>query len=240
MKDIPVIILCGGTGIYVDTSGQRKNKSLIEVAGEPMVAHVMRMYHRAGARRFVLAGGYQLEALAAAGQKLRSTLQCEVEVVDTGLETRTGGRLKRAAARLGQAPLFCLTYSDTVAALDPAQVVEAHRQDGKLATLVAARIPTRFRILGLRATERQVRGFASRPVIRNEWINGGFYVFDRKVLDNPAFAAGDATVLEEAVLESLVQAGELMSFPHEGEWHYLDSERDLAAIERVVRELRAR
>lgn len=253
---IPVILLCGGTGIYVDETSRRQNKSLVQVEGKAMVAHVMRIYLRFGFRTFLLSGGYQarellpavrasfggdIDAADAALLRLRvDDHACTVRMVDSGAASATGERVKACAGHLGAAARFCVTYSDTLAAVDLADLYRFHTGHGKIASLLAAQYPTRFRVLGLRLGEAQVRGFAARSVLRAEPINGGFYIFERRLLDE-GFMKPDSRneVLEDAVLDRLVAAQELMAYRHEDAWQNLDSERDLKALAAIARSFRA-
>jgi glucose-1-phosphate cytidylyltransferase len=222
----------------------------VRIEGAAMVAHVMRIYLRFGFRTFVLAGGYQAGELIPVvrasfggeiddGALLRFTFEgraCTVRMIDTGEASPTGERVKACIDGLGTAARFCVTYSDTLADVDLADLYRFHTGHGKIASLLAAQYPTRFRVLGLRLGEAQVRGFAPRSVLRAEPINGGFYIFERGVLD-PRFMKPETRneVLEDAVLDRLVAAQELMAYRHEDAWQNLDSERDLKALAAIVR-----
>lgn len=238
---IPVAILCGGRGIFIDESGRRINKALVRIAGRPLVAHVIRHYAAAGFRRFVLAAGDQADELRAALAASPETGGTEtggelsVTVVETGADAMTGERLHRLIPQLGAPDWFCATYSDTVSDLDLASLIAAHHRHGRLATMVATQMPSRFRILGLRPGDTQVRGFLDKALIENDPINGGFYVFQGAVL-SPRYL-GDPTpglVLETTVLERLVEDRQLEAWPYGGGWHFLDSERDIPAVTALV------
>lgn len=252
MKDVPVIILCGGRGIYVDGSGERILKALVPVTGEPMLFHVMARYLAAGAGRFLLCAGYQQDRLdrllldrgaQALGDRTYSLSvlgrPCQISVVDTGVESPTGDRISRVAPLLGEASVFAVTYSDTLCNVSLSNVLEFHRRHGRLATLLAVRVPTRFRILGMRLGETQVRAFADSPVIRNDYINGGFYFFDRAVLGPGYLGVGTGVVLENSVLETLAASQQLQAYPYEGAWQYLDAERHILPLGRIVQSFEA-
>lgn len=237
-SEIPVVILCGGAGIHIDDSGRRWSKGLVEVSGQPLIGHLVRFFARYGSRRFVLACGHERERYEAwlarvgtrdgQGYLLASDgLAGHVEVVDTGLATGTGERIRRVRSHVERAPWFWLTYSDTLADVDLAAEARFHEEHGKIATCVAARLPTRFRILGMRRGEAEVRGFARQPVIQNDAINGGFYALRPAVFDGPYLGDPANQVFEEAVLERLSRDGQLMAYVHEGAWQHLDAERDL-------------
>lgn len=244
LNEIPVVLLCGGNGVFL-AGGERQAKGLVEVGGEALVVHLLRHFCRAGARRFILCCGYQMDRylnlFAALGEleggRFRLTgsgLEGTAELVDTGLDTPTGARLRQVAPLLAQAPWFWVTYSDTLSTVKLEDLARFHLGHGRRASCLAAQLPTRFRILGMRRGESVVRGFADRPVIQSAFINGGFYAFQPELL-GPEYLGDPAhTVLEEAVLGRLVEQGELMAYPFEGEWQYFDGERDLANLGRLV------
>lgn len=249
---IPVVILCGGKGVFVDDSQTRKSKSLIDVSGAPLVAHVVNHYLRAGFSKFILSCGYQIEQIQT---KLKSLYHLQpnenkasatqtgnfagqdlsVSFINSGLDSPTGERIKLAQPLLDGSEHFCVTYSDTLSEVDLNAMLDYHITQNRIATLLAARIPTRFRILGLRPGDDRVRGFSKRPVIQNDFINGGFYFFKKAVFDNSYLGAASHSILEETVLENLVSAGELVCYRYEGPWHYLDCERDIIKLEEIVK-----
>jgi glucose-1-phosphate cytidylyltransferase len=244
-SEIPVVILCGGRGIQIDASGKRQSKGLVRVAGEAMIVHLMRHFCRHGFRRFILACGSESdgyrELMAGIGAiqdgrilLSRGGLTGSAEIVDTGIEAQTGQRIRAVRPLLEDVPTFWVTYSDTLSPVDLGEMVRAHRSGGKVASCLGARLPTRFRILGMRRGEAMVRGFANRPVIQNDFINGGFYLFQPEIFGDRYLGAPGTEVLEEAVLAALASDGQLVAFPYEGPWQYLDSERDLGQLDRVV------
>lgn len=159
------------------------------------------------------------------------------QYIPTPVEATTGARLlacRLALEALGAPAGFAVTYSDTLSDVDLGALMRFHRAQGRIATLVAANLPVRFRILGIRAGEVLVRGFASRPVIEGPRINGGFYCF------TPALWHAVDTLraempLEERPLEQLAAMGELAAFDHPGAWQSCDAERDLVELERLAR-----
>lgn len=251
-SNAPVVILCGGRGIYIDDSGERRPKGLVRISGEPLFIHVIYSYLASGFNRFILSTGYQ-------GQSFKSILtqnyaakkgsdphqywvtlkgiKCEIQVEDTGLDSSTGTRIRKVAPLLKDQDWFCVTYSDVLSSVNLAEVAQTHMTRGKLATLVGVKLPTRFRILGLKAGDPLVRGFASKPVIQNDYINGGFYFFNKKILETDYLGSEGEIVLEEAILEKLALEGNLLSFPHGGSWHYLDCERDITILEKIAGEI---
>ncbi len=252
---VPVAILCGGKGVILDgAAGRRINKALVAVLGRPLFAWVMLHYAFHGAREFILATGLQdadlrdalasaLGAVAAQGDaglyKLRlAGRDCSVRLVTTGDVAATGDRMLACRAWLEHADHFCVTYSDTLSDVDLEAEMKFHRATGMAATLVAAQLPVRFRILGMRHDEPIVRAFASRPVIESAPINGGYYIFGRSLWKEHSPADSEpALVLERDILERLARDSQLGAFAHRGLWQHFDCERDLAGLVPVAERL---
>lgn len=246
------VILCGRGEFHLGANGERIGKALAVAGGEPMFGHVMRGYAKAGLRDIVLACGAHVAQFGPAMERAYGAKRgpdgawtvslpepCRVEVVDTGADAKTGERVLRVRDRLGDDPSFAVTYSDTVSDVDIARVRAFHERHGRLGTLLATDLPTRFRVVGLRYGETTVRGFAARPVLLNDHINGGYYFFRREALDRDYWTPG--VELETAVLEGMVGEQQLEAFPFRGGvWQHLDSERDLATIDAIVRGWAAR
>lgn len=245
LQEIPVVILCGGNGVFMDGSGTRRSKGLVKLRGEALVVHLMRHFCRAGSRRFILCCGYQmdlyLELFSSLGVQEGSSFRLEAhgltgtaELVDTGLATPTGGRLRKVAPLLQKAPWFWVTYSDTLSNVNLRDLAQFHLDHGRVASCLAARLPTRFRILGMRRGEGVVRGFSDQPVIQSGFINGGFYALQPEIFQSAYLGDPTHDVFEESVLDALVEQGQLDAFPHEGHWQYFDCERDLAYLSSLV------
>jgi glucose-1-phosphate cytidylyltransferase len=242
---IPVVILCGGRGLVMDESGRRRSKALIPILNQqPILRFVMQSYLNHGFRRFILSVGeqeaeffdyFKNEAHWNQQNQTKASFHdrsFELSIIPTGPKATTGDRISGVASLLANDPIFAVTYSDTLSNLDLTSELQFHLSHGKVATLAGARIPTRFRILGLRSGDLAVRGFASKPVIQNELINGGFYFFTRTILQPQYLGGGSGIVLEEVILERLAEQLELMAYPMplEAKWHDLDSERSLAPL----------
>ena len=148
-----------------------------------------------------------------------------MHLVDTGLETQTGGRLRRLREWIGNEP-FCLTYGDGLSNVDLTQLIAFHKKHGKLATVTAVRPPARFG--GLDLDGDVVRAFTEKSQANEGWINGGFFVLDPKVLD---YIADDTTLWEREPLERLASEGQLRAFRHDGFWQPMDTLRDVRLLE---------
>jgi glucose-1-phosphate cytidylyltransferase len=212
-----VLILCGGRGIRLN--GDRP-KPLIEIAGRPIVWHVMSIYARQGFDRFMLLTGYRSDAIAryVADTEWPGTVEC----VDTGADTPTGGRVHAVRDRIEDQ--FCLTYADGLANVDIASVIDRIDETRALAAMTVVRPELPF---GVASIEKGlVTGFREKP--RSEhWVNGGFFVFEPAVLDY----LGPDSVLERGPLERLAAEGALAAYRHTGFWRCLDTAKDAAALE---------
>jgi len=219
----PVVILCGGRGTRLQEKTQDLPKPLVEIGGRPIVWHVIRLYAVQGFERFVLCTGYKGEQLAqwAADEAWPSGVT--VTCVDTGLDTPTGGRIRRVAEHVAGGP-FCVTYADGVADIDLAGLLDFHSDHGALASMTVVRPELQFGVTEI-DDENTVRGFREKP--RSEhWINGGFFRFEPGVLSYLA----DSSVLEREPLEGLATDGQLRAYRHTGFWDCMDTYKDAITL----------
>jgi glucose-1-phosphate cytidylyltransferase len=217
------VILCGGRGARLREHSQELPKPLVEIGGHPIVWHVIRLYAAYGFRRFLLATGYRGELIADFAAAERWPDEVEVQCVQTGADTATGGRIKLLAERLAGEPTFCVTYADGVADVDLEALLAFHRAHGALATMTVVRPHLQFGVTELDG--ELVSGFREKP--RSEhWINGGFFCFAPAVLER----LGADSVLERAPLEALAADGELRAYRHEGFWECMDTYKDAVAL----------
>jgi glucose-1-phosphate cytidylyltransferase len=220
----PVVILCGGRGTRLQERTQEIPKPLVEIGGVPIVWHVIQLYAGQGFRRVLLATGYKGELIErfVAGEQWPAGV--EVECIDTGLETQTGGRIKRLEPLLSGEPSFCATYADGLADVDLDALLAFHAGHDALATLTVVRPELQFGVTELDA-EGVVQGFHEKP--RSEhWINGGFFCFEAGMLDH----LEPDSVLERAPLERLAADGQLRAWRHEGFWDCMDTYKDAVAL----------
>ncbi|MGO9319421.1 MAG: sugar phosphate nucleotidyltransferase [Solirubrobacteraceae bacterium] len=217
-------ILCGGRGTRLQEHTQAIPKPLVEIGGMPIVWHVIQLYAVQGFRRFLLATGYRGELIERFVAAHEWPPGVSVECVDTGLETRTGGRIKLLERQLAGEQLFCMTYSDGLADVDLGALLSFHREHGALASMTVVRPQLQFGVTEL-ADDGRVTGFHEKPTSEH-WINGGFFCFSAPVLD---YLETDS-VLERAPLERLAAAGELRARPHEGFWECMDTYKDAVAL----------
>ena len=241
-----VVILAGGYGTRISEETQNRPKPMVEIGGNPILWHIMKIYSHYGLNDFVICLGFKGYVIKEyfANYALhtsdvtfdltnnqiitheRSTENWRVTLVDTGLETMTGGRLKRVARYLDSDEPFCMTYGDGVGDIDIRKLVDFHRSHGKKATVTAATAPGRFG--ALRMTGISVDGFQEKPVGDGAWINGGFFVLSPAVLD---LIAGDSTVWERDPMERLAVDSELAAYKHHGFWQPMDTLREKNYLE---------
>jgi len=217
-----VVILCGGRGTRLQERTQEIPKALVEIGGRPILWHIIRLYAEQGLCRFVLCTGYKGEQIAAFAEAEPWPDGVEVTCVDTGLDTPTGGRIHRIADRVGER--FCATYGDGLADLDLGAELAFHERHGATATMMVVRPELQFGITELDEDDR-VTGFREKPRAE-QWVNGGFFVFERAVFD----VLGDDSVLERRPLEALAADGQLRAYRHTGFWECMDTYKDAVAL----------
>ncbi|MGC4795747.1 sugar phosphate nucleotidyltransferase [Micromonospora saelicesensis] len=215
---IPLVVLAGGRGSRLGSVTDTRPKALVSIGGRPILWHVLQTYAAAGIGQAFIAAGYRAEQLEQAFGGFGT-----VEVVDTGLATNTAGRLLRLADRLPNT--FCVTYADGLSDVPLAEVIALHRRSGSLATITAVHPPSQFGTAALAGD--LVTDFEEKPIIRSVWVNGGFMVLDKRVLN---LVASDETSLEHDVLPKLAAAEQLAAYRHEGFWHPMDTAADLALL----------
>ena len=246
-----VVILAGGLGTRLAEETEIKPKPMIEIGGQPILWHIMKHYAHYGFNEFVIALGYRGETIKrffldyanlrgnvsidlATGKCERDCFPVDdnwtIHLRDTGLNTNTGGRLKRLQPLLDSGS-FMLTYGDGLCDLDLCKALEFHRQHGRIATVTAVRPPSRFG--GLTFDGDLVKEFSEKPQIGEGWINGGFLVLQPAVFD---YIKGDDTSLEADTLEQLAAEGQLAAYRHQSFWHCMDTLRDKRQLETMWRE----
>ncbi|HYN05827.1 MAG TPA: glucose-1-phosphate cytidylyltransferase [Vicinamibacterales bacterium] len=238
------VIMAGGLGTRLSEETDLRPKPMVEIGGQPILWHIMKTYASFDFTEFIVALGYRAEVikryfldyhrmrndltvrLASDGAQIHDGVREDwtIHLIDTGLTTQLGGRLKRLKSWIGN-ETFMMTYGDGVAELNIADLVAFHRRHGRLATLTAVRPPARFGAVQLEGD--LVGRFDEKPQTAEGWINGGFFVLEPEVLD---YIAGDDTVFEHGPLDRLAMAGQLAAYRHEEFWHCMDTLRDVRLL----------
>lgn len=240
-----VAILAGGLGTRISEETETKPKPMVEIGGRPILWHIMMNYAYHGFKDFAIALGYKGEAIkkymvdyCSLNSNLTVNLgtgnvdvhggmrlDWKVDLVDTGLYTNTGGRIKRLAPYVNN-ETFMLTWGDGVSDLNLRALLDFHRSHGKLATLTAVRPPARFGHLEIEGDS--ICEFSEKPQTKEGWINGAFFVLEPGVFD---YIEGDDTQWEKAPLENLAKDGQLMAYRHNSFWQCMDTLRDKRLLE---------
>lgn len=240
------VILAGGLGTRISEESHLRPKPMIEIGGHPILWHIMKSYSSFGQNEFIICCGYKSYVIKEyfadyylhnsdvtfdfrdgniMETHTNSAEPWRVTLVDTGLNTMTGGRVKRVREYIGDEP-FMLTYGDGVADVDVNKLMAFHKEHGKLATITAVQPEGRFGMIDMEGAK--INSFREKDKTDTGWINGGFMVLSPKILD---YIKGDSTILEREPLESLAADGELMAYRHKGFWQCMDTQRDKQLLE---------
>lgn len=243
-----VVLLAGGFGTRISEESHLKPKPMIEIGGMPILWHIMKHYSTYGINEFIICAGYKQHVikewfanyflhtsditfdLSQGSRMIIHNNQAEpwkVTVVDTGLNTMTGGRLKRVRPYIGE-ETFLMTYGDGVSNVDIQKTIALHKEAGKLATLTAILPESRFGVLDIEGCS--VTGFREKKQEDSGWINAGFMVLEPKVLD---YIEGDDTVFERDPLERIVREEQMACYKHFGFWQCMDTLRDKEKLEKL-------
>lgn len=246
MSGMEAVILCGGLGTRLREETEYKPKPMVEIGGKPILWHIMSTYAAFGVRDFVLCLGYRGEkirdyflnyrqrqadlAVELKNNEVQVLAGDDVEdwrvvLADTGADTQTGGRLKRAM-RYVRGERFFATYGDGVADVDIAKLLSFHEGAGRAATVTAVRPSSRYGEIAIEAGV--VRTFQEKPQVNDGWINGGYFVFERRAFDHVTM--DPRLTLESDVIPDIVRRGDLAAYPHEGFWQCMDTYREMMLL----------
>ena len=222
------IILCGGYGTRLYEETTIKPKPMVKIGNKPILEHIMGIYEYYGYNQFILALGYKREYIE---KFYKNKNKKNINLVYTGKDTKTGGRLLRLKGYLKNEKTFMLTYGDGVSNINIKKAIQFHNNHGKIATITAVRPPVRFGELTI--SRNKVKSFKEKPQVGQGWINGGFFIFNNEILN---FIKNDQTMLEKEPLEKLTKTGQLMAFEHKGFWKCMDTMRDKILLNKLWNE----
>jgi glucose-1-phosphate cytidylyltransferase len=245
-----VVILAGGLGSRISEESHLKPKPMIEIGEKPILWHIMKIYSYYGFNDFIICLGYKGYVIKeyfaeyylhgsdvtfdmTQNQTVIHNNYCEpwkVTLVETGLNTMTGGRIKRIKSYTNNEP-FMMTYGDGVADVNISELLKFHQAQGKIATLTAVQPGGRFGMLDIDDEKNKINSFREKTKEDGGWINGGFMVLQPEIFD---YIDGDATFFEREPLEKLANEGQLSAYKHNGFWQCMDTQRDKFALEEML------
>lgn len=240
-NNTPVVILSGGFGTRLKEETEFRPKPMVEVGERPILWHIMKMYSHYGFYRFIVCLGYKGNMIkdyflnyrlqgvdvtvntktGHVKEHQENQEEWEITLVDTGTDTMTGARIKKASKYI-DSDTFMVTYGDGVSDVDIQQLLDFHNSQNKLATVTSVKSPLRFG--NLKIENGRVTSFLEKQAMAQQWINGGFFVFNKKALKY--FTYNEHSVLEKDVLPTIVADGQMNAFQHNGFWHCMDTVRD--------------
>ena len=244
-----VVILAGGLGTRLSEETELRPKPMVEIGGKPILWHIMKIYSRYGFNEFIICLGYkgnmireyfanyflyQSDVTINLSDNSIDVHNCKAEpwkitLVDTGLNTQTGGRIKRVKNYIGDKPFF-LTYGDGVSDVNIEKLLKFHKKHKKLLTMTAVQPEGRFGSLDIDANTGNILKFMEKPKGDNAWVNGGFFVAEPKIID---YIKNDAAVFEREPLEKLAKEGNLLAYKHKGIWKCMDTQRDKSQLNQM-------
>ena len=242
------VILAGGFGTRLSEETVQRPKPMIEIGGRPILWHIINIYATQGVDEFIIALGYKGEIIKeyflnfyainndltinlATGENIihdGNQPKWKIHLVDTGLDTQTGGRLKRLRKWIGENETFCFTYGDGVADINLEELLGFHQSHGKFATVTTVRSPSRFGRIAFKG--HQIIEFYEKPEAAEGWINGGFFVLDSRAID---YIENDESVWERGPIERLARDGQLMGYKHYGFWSCMDTLKEKNFLEEL-------
>ena len=224
-----VVILAGGLGTRISEYTKTIPKPMIKICGKPIIHRIIDHYIKYGHREFYIALGYKGYVIKKYFKKIKLNKNVKVNLIETGKNTMTGGRIKRLKKFLDNT--FLVTYGDGLSNINIKQLVKFHKKNKKLVTLTAVRPPARFGVIKIKG--KSVKYFREKNALDAGWINGGFFVMEPKFLN---FIKSDKTFLEQEPFKILTKKNELLAFKHEGFWQCMDTLRDKKILEDKVKE----
>lgn len=244
-----VVLLAGGLGTRISEESHLKPKPMIEIGGKPILWHIMKEYSHYGFNDFVICAGYKQHVIKeyfanyylhnsditfdfTSDNKMtvhsNEAEPWKVTIVDTGLNTMTGGRVKRIKNYIGN-ETFMLTYGDGVSDINIKELFEYHKQHGKIATMTAIKISQRFGILDIEK-DGTISSFREKSIADGDRINAGYMVLEPSIFD---YIEGDSTVFEQKPLETLAEESQLMAYKYNGFWQCMDTKREMDMLEEM-------
>ena len=246
-----VVLLAGGFGTRISEESHLKPKPMIEIGGKPILWHIMKEFSYYGYYDYIICAGYKQHVIKewfadyylhnsditfdfrdGGAMEVHNNVSepWKVTIVDTGLNTMTGGRIKRIQPYVGNEP-FLMTYGDGVSDIDISELVNFHKNHGKIATMTAVHVGQRFGVLEIDRETRAVTAFREKSQADGSRINAGYMVLQPEIFD---YIDGDATVFEKEPLQRLSAIGELCAYKHNGYWQCMDTQKEKEGLEALI------
>ena len=240
-----IVILAGGLGTRLSEYTKSIPKPMVKINKLPMLIHIMKIYIKFGHRHFYIAAGYKKEVIESYfknfsknGKIFKEKLfnqDCYINILNTGKSSMTGGRLKRISKYIEKDEDFMFTYGDGLSNINLSKLNKFHKKNKKIVTVTAVRPPARFGELTIK--KNIVSKFTEKPQVSEGWINGGFFIANKKIFD---FIKNDKTILEKEPLEILAKKKQLLAFKHKGFWRCMDTKRDKDFLEKLSKSKKGR
>lgn len=251
-----VVLLAGGFGTRISEESHLKPKPMIEIGGKPILWHIMKEYSYYGFNDFIICAGYKQHVIKEwfadyylhnsditfdfrKGNELtihnNVAEPWKVTIIDTGLNTMTGGRIKRIKPYVGD-ETFMMTYGDGVSDVNISELVKYHREHGKIATLTAVKVGQRFGVLDIDKENKLIRSFREKSQTDGARINAGYMVLEPQIFD---YIDEDSTVFEKTPLERIAEISELVAYRHNGFWQCMDTQREKEQLEELIETVKA-
>lgn len=231
IKNIKVVILCGGLGSRLGAETTIIPKPMVKIDKDPILLHIMRIYKKFSFNDFILATGYKHKVIKS---YFKNNKEFKVKIVFTGHNSLTGQRLKKLKKYLVKEDYFFLTYGDGLADINLKQLFKFHLKHKKDATMTAVRPPVRFGEVKLK--NNLIINFEEKPQIKNNWINGGFFIFNKNIF---SYLGKSNEMFEKKPIKKLIKAKKIMAFKHEGFWQCMDTQRDKNYLQKLIKDKKA-
>ena len=229
------VFLAGGMGTRLSEETTKIPKPMIKIGNKPILFHIMKHYSKSNYKKFIICGGYKCKYIKNFFNKHKNLEKNEkdwfVNVVNTGLKTQTGARIKKIKKFLGDEKTFFMTYGDGVSNVNLKKLLSFHNKHKKIATLTAVRPLPRFG--NIKLDKNKVSNFSEKDRLQEGWINGGFFVLNKEVFDY--IDSRENCIFERSPLQNLSRDGQLMAFKHEDFWHPMDTLRDKNYLNKICR-----